>query len=197
MTTLSEGRAHDSDAVAASNGDESFAPLPVHAASRPDYLSVITEATRRRDPDLDWSAFRLGLQLTRLSNLHFQRSDRDVRREHGLTWSGFHVMFIVWHYGPLEANEIARLSGVTRQSVSSGLATLERLGFIRRVRSTVDRRRVNISLTESGEERVREALRTQNANEVAWYQGLSVGEREQLVALMTKATESLRRNRTA
>ena len=172
------------------------APLPVHAATRPDYLTVITEATRRRDLELDWSAFRLGLQLTRLSNLHFQRSDRDVRREHGLTWSGFHVMFIVWHYGPVEANEIARLAGVTRQSVSSGLATLERLGFIERVRSSIDRRRVNVSLTAAGEERVREALRTQNANEALWYQGLDDSEREQLVALLTKATESLRVHRS-
>lgn len=176
-------------------GETAAAPLPVHAATRPDYLTVITEATRRRDPDLDWSAFRIGLQLTRLSNLHFQRSDRDVRREHGLTWSGFHMMFIVWHYGPIEANEIARLSGVTRQSVSSGLATLERLGFIQRVRSSIDRRRVNVSLTDIGEERVREALRTQNANEAVWYQGLDESERDQLVTLLTKATESLRVHR--
>lgn len=179
------------------SGQVGTPPLPVHAAGRPDYLNVITDATRHREMDLDWSVFRLGLQLTRLSNLHFQRSDRDVRREHGLTWSGFHVMFIVWHYGPLEANEIARLSGVTRQSVSSGLATLEKLGLIRRERSSLDRRRVNVSLSPAGEERVREALRTQNANETVWYQGLDGPEREQLVALLTKATESLRRNRRA
>ncbi|MDO5697457.1 MAG: MarR family transcriptional regulator [Dermatophilus congolensis] len=194
MTTISEGPMHEAEAPPQTETGPP-APLPVHAASHPDYLSVITDATKKRDPDLDWSVFRIGLQLTRLSNLHFQRSDRDVRREHGLTWSGFHVMFIVWHYGPLEANEIARLSGVTRQSVSSGLATLERLGLIHRERSTVDRRRVNVSLTAQGRQRVRDALRTQNANEVLWYQGLDAAEREQLVALMTKATESLRAHR--
>ncbi len=193
MTTISEN--HTRERTGGPQPDQtSQAPLPVHAAGRPDYLNVITDATRSRDPELDWSVFRLGLQLTRLSNLHFQRSDRDVRREHGLTWSGFHMMFIVWHYGPLEANEIARLSGVTRQSVSSGLATLERLGLIHRERSTLDRRRVNVSLSRDGEQRAREALRTQNANEVFWYQGLTASEREQLVALMTKATESLRRH---
>lgn len=163
----------------------------VSPSSSGDHIDTLVRALQEQGIHLDWPTFRLSMQLTRLAGLHTQRADRDIRREHQLTWSGFNVLLIVWLFGPIEAHEIAKISGVTRQSTSSGLATLEKLGLVTRRRSALDRRRVDVSLSSAGEERVRHVLTRRNAEEVGWYGDLDAQEKERLVELLVAAEKTL------
>lgn len=173
------------DAMAVDARGGSAAPQVDHEA-----LEALTDEALKRVPELDREVLRLGARLARFTGLHVQRTE-GLARDRGLTGSGLQVLSILWRQGPSEANEIARLSGVTRQSTSSGLATLERAGLIQRERSTTDRRRITVSLTPLGEARVRESLLSQNAHEGIWFSGLSAEDRAHLFTLVGKLIDGM------
>ena len=138
-------------------------------------------------PELDDVAFFAGLNLVRAAASLVQVSEERVHRPLGWSWAGFRVMYIIWILGEAEARSISRLAGVTRQTTSSVLATLERDGLVARTRSMIDRRLVGVTLTERGEEGVRTALNAQNRLTAERLGGLDRQELEQLGALLRKA----------
>lgn len=150
-----------------------------------DFAQVAARLTMERLPDLDESAMRLGFALVRLGSAHTQRSEQQVHRRLGISWSGFRVLYIIWLFERLEARDVARLSGVSRQTTSTVLATLERGGLIVRERvSDEDRRLVSIRLTAAGAETVREACREQNAFDVGLFATLGTHEKQALLAAL-------------
>jgi DNA-binding MarR family transcriptional regulator len=66
------------------------------------------------------------------------------------------------------------------------LDTLEQAGLIRRIRGTEDRRRVDVELTDEGHARWMAAMRIQDAAERGMVAELTVGEQEELNALLKK-----------
>lgn len=56
--------------------------------------------------------------------------------------------------GSVSPGELARRTGVTDARIANALRALEHRGFISRCASTKDRRRVEVSLTESGRESI-------------------------------------------
>jgi len=142
-----------------------------------EFEDVALAATREEVPDLDLRAFHVGFNLVRAASTLVQHSEELIHRPAGWTWSGFRVMYIVWIAGEIEARDISRLAGVTRQTTSSVLSTLERDGLIERTRdSTTDRRLVTVRLTPEGAAGAREAMIAQNKLEASWLAGLTEAE---------------------
>jgi DNA-binding MarR family transcriptional regulator len=112
-----------------------------------------------------------------------------VHRRLGWSWAGFRIMFTVLVAGPMEPGQIARLAGVTRASISAVLNTLERDGFVSRLRESRDRRVVTIVLTDAGREAVVEGYRRQHEVEKAWMDALSGPERNRLNATLRRLLE--------
>jgi DNA-binding MarR family transcriptional regulator len=137
-------------------------------------------------PGADREAMTVVLNLIRLSNLIVQDVESSVHRPRGLSWAGFRILFALWAAGPLEPRALARLSAVTRASVSSVLNTLERDGLVERRRESVDRRVVTVSLTTTGRRAVAAAFREHNARERAWVASLSPAEGRTLAALLQR-----------
>jgi DNA-binding MarR family transcriptional regulator len=153
--------------------------------SSAEFEAFALERARELDPDLVPSAMRVGYTLVRAASALVQAEDTAVHRPAGWSWAGFRVMFTVWLFGSVEARSIARLAGVTRQTTSSVLATLERDGYVRRERSsTEDRRLVSIQLSEAGRQAVEAAFRGQHAVEQAWFAALTPEEQETLADLL-------------
>ena len=128
----------------------------------------------------------------RLGNLGLlvQDLEANVHRPRGLSWAGFRLLFALWVAGPLEPRGLARLSAVSRASISSVLNTLQRDGLVERRRVSADRRVVTVVLTDRGRGVVADAFREHNRREQAWLEGLTPADRERLTALLRRLLDS-------
>lgn len=172
---------------------ESLSPS---AVSGFDFGNVAARLTRERRSDLDDQAVALGLTIIRASSAHMQESERRVHRPHGWSWSGFHIMYMIWLFGEIEARDLARLAGVSRQTTSSVLANLEANGFVSRERtSDTDKRLVTVTLTPTGASAIDDAFAQQNALETEWFGCLSAEERDQLKSLLDRVTRQIKHSK--
>ncbi|MGU3586413.1 MarR family winged helix-turn-helix transcriptional regulator [Rhodococcus sp. C26F] len=179
--------------------DRSALEVPSRGRVSPSSVSgfgfgdVAARLTRERYSGLDDQAVALGLTIIRASNAHMQESERRIHRPHGWSWSGFHIMYMIWLFGEIEARDLARLSGVSRQTTSSVLANLEANGFVNRERtSDTDKRLVTVTLTPKGAAAIDEAFAQQNALETEWFGCLSTEERDQLKNLLDRVTRQIK-----
>lgn len=142
--------------------------------------------TRDEIPDIDESVFHVGFNLVRAASSLVQASDDKIHRPSGWSWAGFRVMYIIWISGEIKARDISRLASVTRQTISSVLATLEKDGLIERTRDGADRRLMAVRLTSTGNEGVRAAMKAQNELEASRLSSLTELERQTLGDLLEK-----------
>lgn len=161
--------------------------VPVAHVSGGEFRDVAARLTHRMVPDLDVMAFHLGFSLSRAASLHVQGSESRIHRPKGWSWSAFRVMYIIWVFGQVEARDLARLSGVSRQATSSVLATLEGNGLIVRERdSSADRRLVSVRLSPKGSSAISEAFQAQHRLETEWFGALSPEEQATLLSLLDR-----------
>ncbi len=131
------------------------------------------------DPDLD--AMAVVFNLLRTAARVVQDLETNIHRPFGLTWAGFRVLFNVWVAGPISPRELARLSSVSRASISSVLNTLEEKGLVLRTRTSPDRRVVQVELTEEGRAHMIEHWSKHNDRERDWAAALDAGQRWALI----------------
>ncbi|MFC0531820.1 MarR family winged helix-turn-helix transcriptional regulator [Phytohabitans kaempferiae] len=85
------------------------------------------------------------------------RTDHAAAARAGLTLSTCYgqVLDLLLLHGPLSPSQLSKLSGITSSGTMTGsIDALERAGYVRRVRSVTDRRKVVVELDE---ERLRRA----------------------------------------
>jgi DNA-binding MarR family transcriptional regulator len=92
-------------------------------------------------------------QIIRAIDLHSKK----LERESGLTGPQLLVMQLIGTYGEVTSGVIAREVSLSQATVTSILDRLERKGMLQRERSTHDRRKVMVSLTEAGGEALKTA----------------------------------------
>lgn len=85
-------------------------------------------------------------QIIRAIDLHSKK----LERESGLTGPQLLVMQLIATHGEITSGIIAREVSLSQATVTSILDRLERKGMLKRVRSTNDKRKVMVSLTEEG-----------------------------------------------
>ena len=149
------------------------------------------ELTRARLGEFDEDAALVAMMLTRTSVAHLQVSER-LHRSREWSWSGFRIMWMIWLFEAIEARDLARLAGVSRQATSSVLATLEGKGLVHRERtSPTDRRLVTVSLTPEGLDEVKRAFVEQNVLDSQWFSVLDADEQRQFVRLLAKVSSRI------
>ncbi|WP_060887250.1 MarR family winged helix-turn-helix transcriptional regulator [Streptomyces caniscabiei] len=132
----------------------------------------------------DLDAIEMVTDLTRLEARLTKDFEKHVHRPLGLTWAGFRILNALWVYGPVGQQDIGRVSGSTRASISSALATLESRGLVTRERDETDRRQLNVQLTDEGTETLRKAIAAQTRRERAWTAVLRDDQLSELVHLL-------------
>ncbi|MBY4212546.1 MarR family transcriptional regulator [Rhodococcus fascians] len=138
---------------------------------------------------LDEGAVELGFALVRTSASHLQELERQVHRPNGSSFSGFRIMYMVWLFEEIEARDLARLAGVSRQTTSTVLANLESAGLISRSRtSETDRRLVAIKLTSEGTRSIQDAFAVQNKLEAEWFDCLDSDEKLQFKGFLDRVS---------
>jgi DNA-binding MarR family transcriptional regulator len=68
----------------------------------------------------------------------------------GLTYPQYIVLMILWEDAPCSVSHIGARSLLNSNTLTPLLKRLQQLGYVRRVRSPLDERVVNIELTEAG-----------------------------------------------
>jgi DNA-binding MarR family transcriptional regulator len=112
-------------------------------------------------------------------------------RDAGITLPQGRVLLTISRGGPIAPSRIARDLGLSRQALSSAMAHLEREGLVARVRDGGDRRRVYLSFTPKGRERLR-ALSAGLHMVHRRVNGLfDSGERPRVVASLTAMTRAI------
>ena len=129
--------------------------------------------------------------------------DEEVAQHFGINRTDLRCTDIIERHGRITAGELARETGLTTGAVTSILDRLEKLGYIRRVRDKVDRRRVLVELSEKAVRRgkdiwgpLKAASRTSlarfSAEELAFIRDFLRGSRD-FTAGQTERVRGLRR----
>jgi DNA-binding MarR family transcriptional regulator len=107
--------------------------------------------TKRANPALDLLALNAlsNLQISALSVRN--QIERTVLDQHGLTWSGFVTLWVVWAWKKPEARQLAAETGLAKATLSGVLNTLESTKLIVRKQSKDDKRIILVGLTAKGQ----------------------------------------------
>jgi DNA-binding MarR family transcriptional regulator len=130
-------------------------------------------------------------QIIRAIDLHSKK----LERESGLTGPQLLVMQVISQNEPVTAGQIAREVNLSQATVTSILDRLERKIYLRRERSSEDKRKVLVSLTEAGGEVLERAPTLMQENFINSFSHLEEWEQNlilsslQHVADMMQATE--------
>jgi DNA-binding MarR family transcriptional regulator len=93
--------------------------------------------------------------------------ERTVLAPHGLTWTGWVVLWVIWIWGEIESRHVAAEAGVSKGTLTGVQKTLATKGLVHRAVHPDDGRRVLLSLSPAGQRLMAELLPEFNAVE-AW-----------------------------
>ena len=122
---------------------------------------------------LDFPASAAVSSLYRAANAVRLHLTNSVLREHGLSWTGFVVLWVVWIWDGLETRRAADSAAISKATLTGVVKTLEARGLIARRVSDTDRRLVNLELTTSGVALMKDLYTAFNAAEAEVVAGLS------------------------
>jgi MarR family transcriptional regulator, organic hydroperoxide resistance regulator len=122
---------------------------------------------------LDFPASAAVSSLYRAANAVRLHLTNSVLREHGLSWTGFVVLWVVWIWDGLETRRAADSAAISKATLTGVVKTLEARGLIARRVSDTDRRLVNLELTPSGVALMKDLYPAFNAAKADVVAGLS------------------------
>jgi DNA-binding MarR family transcriptional regulator len=142
---------------------------------------------------LDMPAMAAVQNLYRAAGAIRNHLERSVLAPHGLTWTGWVVLWVVWIWEDIEARHVAAEAGISKGTLTGVLGTLEGRGLLARRTHPGDARRVLVKLTERGEQLMGELFPEFNAQETVVTAPLDPHERVQLAELLRAVVGGLDR----
>lgn len=153
-----------------------------------DHVDGIVQQWHRERPDLDVSPMHVLGRLSRVAQQVERRLEENFVR-HGLDSGSFDVLATLRRNGSpytLSPKDLAASAMITSSAVAQRLNRLEDRGLITRVKSSVDGRGTEVTLTQQGRDLVDATLPTHLATEEELLAGLSPAERHALADLLRK-----------
>lgn len=130
------------------------------------------------------NVFRSSAALRRHLEANVLAADR-------LSWTAFVGLWVLWVWGEMEAAAFAEAVGISRPTATGVLKTLEQRTWVRRRKDPSDGRRVLLSLTPSGAEKIAELCPRFNAEESRLAASLAPAEQDQLAGMLRSLLRSL------
>lgn len=125
-----------------------------HDAASGDFTLEATEeavSERLQGLEIDMSSMAVVSNIYRAANSVRNLLERTVLAPHGLTWTGWVVLWVIWIWGEIESRHVAVEAGVSKGTLTGVQKTLTSKGLVARTVHPGDARRVLLSLTEEGE----------------------------------------------
>lgn len=91
---------------------------------------------------------------------------------------------------PVSAGELAQKLGITSGRIANILGSLDRKKYIERHRSSRDRRQINVALTQSGADHIREVYDSAKASHLVLLEKMGQQNAEDFIRLMQVAIET-------
>ena len=99
---------------------------------------------------LNFEASAAVSSLYRAANAVRVHLTNTVLRQHGLTWTGFVVLWVVWIWDGMETRRAAESAAISKATLTGVVKTLEARGLLTRRVSGTDRRLVILDLSDAG-----------------------------------------------
>ena len=119
------------------------------ASSDVAYETIPTDELLKLENQLCFPLYSCSKEVVRRYTPHLDKLD--------LTYTQYLVMMALWEYGELSVGELGERLFLDSGTLTPMLKKMEDKGYVSRVRSSVDERRVNVRLTEAGEKLKEEA----------------------------------------
>ena len=131
----------------------------------------------------DYDEFLVSLrQITRAIDLH----SRKLQKQSGLTTSQLLVLEAIQKLDGPTPKALASEIVLSQATVSSIVDRMEKRGLVTRVKSSTDKRSVQISLTEEGEAKLNDAPDILQTEFLKKYRELEPWERQMLIASLNR-----------
>ncbi|MFD7561178.1 MULTISPECIES: MarR family winged helix-turn-helix transcriptional regulator [unclassified Streptomyces] len=158
-----------------------------------DGVDFITAQWRAVRPDLDTSPMALIGRLSRASRL-LERGIKENLAVHGVEPWEFDVLATLLRSGPphvLSAGELSSAAMVSSAALTNRIDHLVQKGLVDRAVDPAHRRRVLISLTDTGRELTNRLAEHHLIGEERQLAGLTTAERDQLTGLLRRVLLTL------
>jgi DNA-binding MarR family transcriptional regulator len=151
-------------------------------ASSGDFTLEATEQAvgeRLQGMPVDMSAMAVVSNVYRAANAVRNHLERSVLASHGLTWTGWVVLWVIWIWGDIESRHVAAEAGVSKGTLTGVSKTLLAKGLVERTVHPEDGRRVLLSLTAAGQALMAEVF--PEFNEVESFVTADLDDRDRLM----------------
>jgi DNA-binding MarR family transcriptional regulator len=133
---------------------------------------------------LDFDALLAISNIYRAAAAVRRRAERDILSQHGLSWGGFTILWVLWVWDAMETAQLAAECDLSKGTVTGMVTTLEKQDLVSRTRMTSDRRRVMVALTAKGVRTIQTVFPVFNAFETEMTAGLDTTQRRELARLL-------------
>ncbi|MEZ8772467.1 MarR family winged helix-turn-helix transcriptional regulator [Vibrio sp. 10N.247.310.17] len=123
-------------------------------------------------------------QIIRAIDLHSKK----LSKEYGLTGPQLILMRAIQEMGNVTIKELSNQTNVSQATTTTIIDRLELNGYVQRVRSSSDRRKVHANLTEKGQELLNNAPLPLQDNFVKKFQNLEAWEQSLLLSSMQRVS---------
>ena len=103
---------------------------------------------RVRALGVDLSSMDAVANIFRAANSIRNKAERDLLTRHGLSFTGFTVLWVLWVWGPRESHQLAEESAVSKSTLTGVIKTLHGLKLVEREGHPTDGRRLVIRPTD-------------------------------------------------
>ncbi|MBR3160706.1 MAG: MarR family transcriptional regulator [Atopobiaceae bacterium] len=101
------------------------------------------------------------------------------------------ILFVLWQKDGVPMSELSRQTGLATTSLTSMIDRMEESGLVRRERTTTDRRKVLIYLTDEARGLERDYDEVSDEMNAVFYEGFSETEAEQLDAYLNRVLANI------
>jgi DNA-binding MarR family transcriptional regulator len=117
--------------------------------------------------------------------------EHTVLAEHGLTWTAWVVLWVVWVWDDIETRHAAREAGISKSTLTGVVGTLEGRGLVRRRQHPADGRRVLLTLSPKARRLMEELFPAFNAHEARAVSVVPADELATFTAALRKIIQHL------
>ncbi|MDE2591981.1 MAG: MarR family transcriptional regulator [Actinomycetales bacterium] len=143
---------------------------------------------------IDFKAMAITSNLFRAATAVRNHLERTVLAPHGLSWTAFVVLWVVWIWEPIETRQIAEEGGFSKATLTGVLSTLESRKLAVRKKSKDDGRLVLVELTPAGRKLMQELFPEFNQQEQFVANAVDASNRDDAAEVLRRITKNIEEN---
>lgn len=143
---------------------------------------------------IDFKAMAVASNLFRAATAVRNHLESTVLAPHGLSWTAFVVLWVVWIWEPIETRQIAEEGGFSKATLTGVLSTLENRKLAIRKKSKEDGRLVLVELTPAGRKLMKELFPEFNQQEQFVSGVLSADGQDTMAEALRLITKNIEHN---